>query len=198
MDIDKVVYLLREGKLVIVPHDTVYGIIGDASSENVIRSIYEVKHRDYRKPLIMLVSSVDMLKEYVLELNEIEKDLINCYWPGKLTIILKKSNKVSNLITSGSDCVGVRFPDNQDLLKIIEMLNKPVISTSANLSNQDTITNVEMLDQDIVDKVSYIYDGGEIKRASSTIVRVINNKIEILRDGELGKDIRNRYKGIIV
>ena len=195
MDIDKLVKLINEGNIAVVPTDTVYGIVGDALNIDVIHKVYAVKKRDYSKPLILMVSSIDMLKRYVDEINDIEKYLINKYWPGKLTILFKKNNKINDLVTSGSDLVGIRFPDNKDLIELMNKLNKPLISTSCNISSKDVITSVDMLEEDISRHVSYVYDGGVLSDTSSTIVKIINNKIDILREGELASLIREEFKG---
>ena len=197
MDIDRLVKLISEGNIAVIPTDTVYGIIGDALNIDVIQKIYEVKKRDYSKPLILMVSSVDMLEKYVNEINDIERCLINKYWPGKLTILFKKNNEINNLVTSGSELVGIRFPDNKALIELMNKLNKPLISTSCNISSKDVITSIDMLEEDISKYVSYVYDGGVLGDTSSTIVKVIDNKIEILREGELASLIREEFKGDI-
>ena len=196
MDIGKLVDLINNGNIAVVPTDTVYGIIGDATNIDVIHKVYEVKKRDYSKPLILMVSSIDMLEKYVLEVNNIEKKLIDRYWPGKLTILFKKNNNVDDLITSGSELVGIRYPDNKELNELMDKLNKPLISTSCNISSKEVITSIDMLEEDISKHVSYVYDGGILSDTSSTIVRVNGGKIEILRDGELSSLIREDFEVI--
>ena len=196
MDIDKLVKLINEGNIAVVPTDTVYGIVGDALNIDVIHKVYEVKKRDYSKPLILMVSSIDMLEKYVLEVNDIEKKLIDRYWPGKLTILFKKNNNIDDLITSGSELVGIRYPDNKELNELMDKLNKPLISTSCNISSKEVITSIDMLEEDISKHVSYVYDGGILSDTSSTIVRVNGDKIEIIRDGELSSLIREEFEVI--
>lgn len=196
MDIGKLVDLINNGNIAVVPTDTVYGIIGDATNIDVIHKVYEVKKRDYSKPLILMVSSIDMLEKYVLEVNNIEKKLIDRYWPGKLTILFKKNNNVDDLITSGSELVGIRYPDNKELNELMDKLNKPLISTSCNISSKEVITSIDMLEEDIRKYVSYVYDGGSLSSNSSTIVRV-TDKIEIIREGELASKIREEFSGDI-
>lgn len=193
MDIEKLVKLINNGELAIVPTDTVYGIIGDATNEETIHKVYEVKKRSYSKPLIIMVSGIDMVNEYVQGINDLEKELIEKYWPGKLTILLHRNNKISDFITNGGELVGIICPDNKDLIELINRVNKPLIGTSANISEEQTITNVNMLDEEIISKISYIYDGGEIGNKSSTIVKVEDNQVRILRAGELAEEIRNQY-----
>lgn len=196
MDIGRLVEVINNGNIAVVPTDTVYGIIGDATNIDVIHKVYEVKKRDYSKPLILMVSSIDMLEKYVLEVNDIEKKLIDRYWPGKLTILFKKNNNIDDLITSGSNLVGIRYPDNKELNELMDKLNKPLISTSCNISSKEVITSIDMLEEDISKHVSYVYDGGILSDTSSTIVRVNDGKIEIIRDGELSSLIREDFEVI--
>lgn len=196
MDIGRLVEVINNGNIAVVPTDTVYGIIGDATNIDVIHKVYEVKKRDYSKPLILMVSSIDMLEKYVLEVNDIEKKLIDRYWPGKLTILFKKNNNIDDLITSGSNLVGIRYPDNKELNELMDKLNKPLISTSCNISSKEVITSIDMLEEDISKHVSYVYDGGILSDTSSTIVRVNDDKIEIIRDGELSSLIREDFEVI--
>lgn len=196
MDIERLINIINDGNIAVIPTDTVYGIVGDATNIDVIHKVYEVKKRDYSKPLILMVSSLEMLERYVESINELEKNLIERYWPGKLTILFKKNDKVSDLITSGGELVGIRYPDNKDIIELIDRLDKPLISTSCNISSKEVITSIDMLEEDISKHVSYVYDGGELSNTSSTIVKV-DDKIEIVREGELTSLIKEEFKGDI-
>lgn len=198
MNIDKIVDVINDGGLVISPTDTVYGIMADSLNEEAIKRVFSVKKRDISKPLILLMNSIDMIYEYTSDINELEKELICKYHPGLLTIILKKNNKVSNLITGGLDTVGIRIPNNNDLLSIIEILNRPVISTSANISGSEVITNIWMIEDELKENIDYIEDGGEVSNFYSTIVLVDDGKIKILREGKLANQIRSDYSDICI
>lgn len=189
MNIERIVEVINSGGLVITPTDTIYGIMGDALNVDAIRRVFEVKRRPYSKPLLLLMDSFEMVESYTEKLSEKEKKLMNRFWPGLVTFILKKNDKVSDLITSGNDTVGIRIPDNKDLLEIIRRLKRPVISTSANITGTEVITSTELLEKDLIDNIDYIYDGGEVNDVSSTIVKVVDNKVNILREGKLAKDI---------
>ena len=193
MDIKDVVDKLNKGYIGITPTDTVYGIMGDATKEDVIKRVFDVKKRDYSKPLLMLVSDIDMLNKYIYVSNDIEKKLIDKYWPGRMTLILKKKDNVSNLLTGNRDNVGVRIPDNKELLDIIKLFGKPVISTSANISGSDTITNVDQIEEELKHSVDFIVDGGILDNKGSTIVYAIDNEIKILRDGDLSSKIKEDF-----
>ena len=193
MDIDKIVSVVDSGGLVITPTDTVYGIMGDSLDESVIRKVYSVKRRTFSKPLILLMSDVEMIKKYTSNISDVEWDLINHFLPGLVTIILKKNDLVNPLITSNSDYVGIRIPDNRELVEIIKRLGRPVISTSANISDRDVITSVDMISEELLVGIDYVYDGGEINNLSSTIIRVVDGKLVILRRGELADEIESYF-----
>ena len=193
MDIDKIVSVVDSGGLVITPTDTVYGIMGDSLDENVIRKVYSVKRRTFSKPLILLMSDVEMIKKYTSNISDVEWDLINHFLPGLVTIILKKNDLVNPLITSNSDYVGIRIPNNSELVEIIKKLGRPVISTSANISDRDVITRVDMISDELLSGIDYVYDGGEINNLSSTIIRVVDGKLVILRRGELADEIESYF-----
>ncbi len=193
MDIDKIVSVVDSGGLVITPTDTVYGIMGDSLDESVIRKVYSVKRRSFSKPLILLMSDVEMIKKYTSDISDVEWDLINYFLPGLVTIILKKNDLVNPLITSNSDYVGIRIPDNRELINIIKKLGRPIISTSANISDSDVITRVDMISDELLSGIDYVYDGGEINSLSSTIIRVVDGKLVILRRGELADEVESYF-----
>ena len=193
MNIDNIVDILNNGGLVISPTDTVYGIMGDALNKESIKNVYDVKHRDYKKPLILLMSSIDMIKEYTLDISEDEMNLMKKFYPGCMTLLLKRNSKVDGMICNNGEYVGVRIPDNKDLLSIIEKLGKPVFSTSCNISGNDVVRSVDEIDDEIISKVDYIYDGGYIDSVSSTVVRIDNGEVVILREGNLSEEINNYF-----
>ena len=196
MNIDKICDVINNKGLVMTPTDTVYGIMADAMDEDAIRGVYNIKKRGYNKPLIILVDSFEMLSQYTEEISEMERKLMNRFWPGLVTFILKKNDKISDLITAGNNTVGVRIPDNKELLEIIRRLNRPVVSTSANITETPVITSIEMLEEDIIDNIDYIEDGGYLDNQSSTIVKINDNELVILREGKIADEIKEYYEVI--
>lgn len=191
MQINKIVEEIKKGNLVITPTDTVYGILADALNKEAIDKVFIAKKRE-NKPLLIIMTK-DMLDTYIEDISPLEQELINRYLPGKLTILLKKNKLVDDSVTCGSPLVGVRIPNHSDLLEIIQRVGHPLISTSANISNQETITSVEKIDPDLLKYISFIEDGGIIKESSSTIIQVKDHRIQILREGELTPLIRKEY-----
>ena len=193
MDVKKVVEEVKKSHLVITPTDTVYGILAKAMDENVVDKVYEAKQRAKNKSFIVLVSNMELLNQVVDNITDIHKDLMKRYWPGKLTIIFSKKKSVSDKLTGGKETIAIRYPNHKELLEVIEQVGEPLISTSANLSNSDTIIHPSMIEPELSKYISYISDGGTIEALSSTIVSVENGKVRILRDGDLSSSIRKYY-----
>lgn len=185
-----IINTLKDGKLVIMPTDTIYGIIGDATNEDVINKVYEVKERPHDKPLLILVSNFTMLHELVTEIPKETEKIIKKFWPGPLTILFKKSSKVSDSLTANSSLVAIRMPNDKRLLNIMNHLNRPLISTSANISSHDAITNPNQLEEKMKEKIDLIVDEGTVNNEASTLITIVNGKIEILREGSLTEKIK--------
>ncbi len=190
---NEIIDYLKKGKIIITPTDTIYGIMADATNDEAIKKVYEAKKRSFDKPLLLLVNGLDMLKEYVLGIDDLTKKVIDEYWPGPLTILFKKNDKVSKYVTN-NEYVGIRYPDNKIIKEILDEFKKPVISTSANISDSDVITEVEMIPDELLEKIDYVLDGGKLSNVSSTLIKIEDNKITILRDGILSDNIRNKFK----
>ena len=193
MNIERIVREIEQGNLVITPTDTVYGILADATNPAAIEKVYLAKQRDRRKPLIMLVADEKMLREYVVELNDLETKLIHDFLPGKMTILLRRNEKVLGSVVNGGELIGIRIPDQPELIEIIRAVGNPLVSTSANLSEHATVTNPDLLESDILEKIRYVENAGTIESAPSTLVKVEDDKVKILREGELAEEIKKRY-----
>lgn len=198
MNINKIVSELKKGNLVIIPTDTVYGISTDIENTKAIEKVYQAKNRDKNKPLLLLVNNEEMLKKYTKKLTNLEKEIIKKYLPGKLTILLLKNDKVPDNITAGSNLVGIRIPDNNDLIQIINKLGHPIISTSANISGQNTITNPQKIDQNLLKYISYIENIGTVNSEPSSIIKIENNQIKIIREEKIAKQIIKDYPNNIL
>ncbi len=190
VNITRIVKEIEAGNLVITPTDTVYGILADAMNAEAVEKVYQAKQRSKQKPLLLLVSDIEMLREYVKELSSQEEEIIEKYWPGKLTILLKKNEKVSGAITNGGELVGIRMPDNTELRELIRKVGRPVVSTSANLSEKVTVTNPELLEPEVLKYISYVENAGTVNSAPSVIIKVVNGEIEIVRGGEMMEKLK--------
>jgi L-threonylcarbamoyladenylate synthase len=183
--------VIKRGGTVVYPTETVYGLGADAFSEEAIRKVYELKRRELSQPLSLAVSSFEMVQTVAYadaELLGILKELL----PGPVTVLLRKRACVPDLVTAGSDLVGVRFPDNEIALRIIQETG-PITATSANISGRTPPTRVE----EVEIESDVIINGGRCKYSMpSTVVAMtsvtaneearenrIKLKIEIKRRG---------------
>lgn len=194
MNINDLIKILKDGGIACIPTDTVYGLVGDATNEKVIKNIYNLKQRENDKPLLILVSNIKMLKKYVNNISSLELDIINKFWPGPLTIIFKNKKNLSDTLTAGKNEIAIRMPNNKTLLELIDKLDKPIIATSANVAHKKTITSINLLEDNIKNNIGYIYDGGYLEDKPSTIIKCENNDVVFVREGKIAKHIKDYLK----
>lgn len=180
---------IRDGKLVIFPTETVYGIGANGLDELAVKKIFSAKGRNSDNPLILHISNLEMLPKIAKNISELENKLINAFFPGPFTIILNKTDAVPNIVTGGLDTVAVRMPSEKIANQIIEYANVPIAAPSANISGKPSGTIVEDIIEELGNKVDYIIDGGMCSIGlESTVVRVINDIPTILRPGKITKE----------
>lgn len=177
---------IKNGNIVLFPTETVYGIGANALDENAVKKIFKAKGRASDNPLIVHISSIEMLSGLVNDIGEIEKKLISNFWPGPLTIIFDKKDCIPNNVTAGLNTVGIRMPSNSIANKFIELSGVPIAAPSANISGKPSGTKIEDIIDELDGKVDYILDNGIADiGVESTVVRVIENKVHILRPGRI-------------
>ena len=192
--LQEVANIIRQGGIVVFPTETVYGIGTNGLDSKSISKLYHVKQRPLNKPISLLVSSLEMVKAVTENISDIEYKLMEAFFPGPLTIILKKNKLVPNNLTNNTDTVGIRLPDNIIARKLIEYANVPIATPSANISGKPSGINIQDIIKDFADKVDYYIDGGPSKLGiGSTIVKIEDNKPLILREGSISKEQINKY-----
>ena len=192
--LQEVANIIRQGGIVVFPTETVYGIGTNGLDSKAISKLYHVKQRPLNKPISILVSSLEMVKAVTENISDIEYKLMEEFFPGPLTIILKKNKAVPNNLTNNTDTVGIRLPDNIIARKLIEYANVPIATPSANISGKPSSINIQDIIKDFGDKVDYYIDGGHSKLGiGSTIVKIEDNKPLILREGSISKEQINKY-----
>ena len=179
---------LKEGELIIYPTDTVYGVGGIIESEEAIKKIYKAKERSFTSPLIVLVSDISKIEKiaYINEKNrgKIEK-LIKAFWPGGLTIILNKKENVPDIMVSGGMTVGVRMPEHETALKIIDAAGGLLPTTSANISGEPSPRSYAELSEKFKSRVEIVVDGGECPIGTASTIIDMSNEPKILRTGAI-------------
>ena len=199
--LEEVANLIKKGKIVIFPTETVYGIGTNGLDENAIKRLYEVKKRPLSKPINLLVSDIKMVERISKNISNIEYKLMKNFFPGPFTIILNKGEIVPDILTANGNTVGVRMPDGESARKLVEYAEVPIAAPSANISGKPSGTNLETIKKDFNDKiVDCFIDGGESKLGiASTIVKVIDDVPHILRIGSISEqDIKNVVGKVIV
>ena len=183
--------IINDGGIVLFPTETVYGIGANGLDDLAVKKIFLAKGRAQDNPLILHISDMDML-ESIVDVNnitELEYKLMNTFWPGPFTIILNKKPNVANVATCEGDTVGVRMPSNRIAHELIKRAGVPIAAPSANISGKPSGTNVKDIFDELHDKVDFIIDGGDCDIGlESTVVRVIGDKVKILRPGRISKE----------
>jgi L-threonylcarbamoyladenylate synthase len=191
--------VLRRGGLVAFPTETVYGLGADAFNAAAVKQIFVAKGRPLDNPMIVHIASVSDLKALTDHVPEEAEQLIEKFWPGPLTLILKKSPDVPDDVTSGLDTVAVRMPQNKIALALIKALGHPVAAPSANLSGRPSGTTAGHVLQDFAGKIDMILDGGPVTvGVESTVLDLSQKPPAILRPGAVTQEDLAPFLGQVV
>lgn len=180
--------VLRAGKLVAFPTETVYGLGADALDAAAVARIFEVKGRPASSPIIVHVSNPEMARSVVAEWPETAQSLAQKFWPGPLTLVLQKQPSVPPIVTAGLDTVGVRMPSHPVALALIEAAQLLIAAPSANRFTQLSPTSAEHVRQGLGERVDYVLDGGECAVGiESTVLSLTNGRPVLLRPGGVSR-----------
>lgn len=180
---------IRKGNLVLFPTETVYGIGANALNAEAVKKIFIAKGRAQDNPLIVHVSNIQMVEEIVEDISNLERKLIERFWPGPLTIIFPRKNVIPNVVTANLDTVAIRMPSNKIASILIEKAGVPIAAPSANISGKPSGTKVEDILAELDGKVAYILDGGFTDIGlESTVIKINGDTIDILRPGKITKE----------
>lgn len=176
---------LAEGGVVAFPTETVYGLGADARNTDAVQRIFEAKGRPSDNPLIVHLAHAEDVYELIRSANDIEKTLMSAFWPGPLTLVLPlKEGAVSPLVTAGLDTVAVRVPSHDLARRLIDASGCPLAAPSANRSGRPSPTHAMHVMEDLNGRIDGVLDGGPTGVGlESTVVRVTDGKIHILRPG---------------
>lgn len=181
--------LLKKGEIIAMPTETVYGIAGDASNAEAIKKIFKAKGRPQDNPLIVHISDMEMLDGVVKYVSEDAKKLTDAFWPGPLTVIMPKGDRVSSENCAGLDSVGVRMPSDPVAHAIIKESGIPLGAPSANLSGKPSPTDANDVFGDMNGRLPLIIDGGACLRGvESTVISVLEDTPVLLRPGYVTKE----------
>ncbi|EEB73869.1 L-threonylcarbamoyladenylate synthase [Thermococcus sp. AM4] len=178
--------LIREGKLVAFPTETVYGLGADALNEKAVRRIFEAKGRPADNPLIIHIAEREWLFELARDIPEKALELAERFWPGPLTLVLPKGERVPSVTTGGLDTVAVRMPAHPIALELIRLSGRPVAAPSANISGKPSPTDADHVVDDFYGRIECIVDGGPTWiGVESTVLDLTGDVPVLLRPGGL-------------
>jgi len=184
-EIEEAVEVLKEGGIILYPTDTVWGIGCDATNEEAVAKVYELKRRSDAKSLITLVSDADMIGKYVKAIPEIAINLIEVN-DKPMTIIYPDAINLASNVIAEDGSVGIRIPQSEFCVKLISKFHKPIVSTSANFSGEEAPSYYEEIPIDIIGAVDWVADPALEEGATgepSQIIKVaLNGEIKIIRE----------------
>ncbi len=179
---------LDEDKLIVFPTETVFGIAGNALKVEVIDKLFQAKKRDYSKPFSLMLSDINKIKD-IAYVSDYEEKVIKKFMPGPITLILKKKDCISNLVTANSDTVGVRIPNHEIALSILKSIDYPLATSSANISGSVNNSNIEDIINDLASYVDIFIKGNiSSNLLASTVAQIKDNEVNILRNGIISKE----------
>jgi L-threonylcarbamoyladenylate synthase len=183
---DVAVNIFKKGGIVIFPTDTAIGIGCRMDDDKAIRRLFEIRKRPKNKPLLILVNSVEMAEEYLLPIpKKVKEKLIELYWPGKLTIILKcNPDRVSFPVRNERNTLGVRFPRNRILVELISRVGVPIVAPSANFSGEKTPFKFKDLNPELVKQADFVLNEEiSLENNVSTVIDCTVKPWKIIREG---------------
>lgn len=191
-DIEIAINLLKQGKIVCFKTDTIYGFSCDARNENACKEIIKIKGRD-NKPMILLAKNKDIVFDCIVNISTNAKKIATNLWPGPLTIIFNTKKIFCNEITAGKTTVAFRVPKDNLCNSILDELDFPIVSTSANLSGEKSLNTVVDILKVFNGKIDAIIDSGDANNCiASTICDATTNDIKVVREGSVSSlDILN-------
>ncbi len=188
IDIFSAASALKSGEVIVIPTETVYGIAADARNNAAVKRIYEIKGRPYTKPLQLMAYNLEQARKY-LKFTDREENIAKSLLPGPLTMILeKKVNLLAKEINTINNTMGLRIPNHTTLLSLLELIDFPIVATSANISGGVDPTTVEEAINNLNDTaLNYAVDGGKclISKPSTVADFTNENEIRIIREGSV-------------
>ena len=182
--IRRAVHVLREGEVVAFPTDTVYGVGANAFERFAARRIFEIKQRPADKSLPVFIYQIDDLNLVARDIPNRAWRLLQTFWPGALTVVLRKNSALPDIVTSGQDTVAVRIPDHPVSLDLVIKSGRPLAVTSANLSGQPTPATAQGVAEQLGKKLPLVLDVGPSSTSQpSTIIDFSSTPPRVLREG---------------
>ncbi len=179
----RAVEVLRHDGVIVYPTDTIYGLGCDVTSKAAVERIRRIKGRDARKPMSFVCADLVQASRYG-QVSNFAHRILKRFLPGPYTFVLAATRETPRVLLSGQKTVGIRIPDHPVPLALVEQLGNPVVSTSANESDEDVVTNPADLEQVFGHRVDLIMECGMLPVLASSVVSLVDDTVAILREGQ--------------
>lgn len=187
-DILEAIAMIQGGQLVAVPTETVYGLAADARNVDAVKNIFRVKNRPTDHPLIVHIAAFEQLSQWAIDIPPVAAIIAKHFWPGPITLLLKKKDLVNDVVTGGLTTIAIRIPQNKTLLKMLRLLNTGLSAPSANPYKRISPTAAEHVMSGLSGKIAAVLDDGPCQiGVESTILDLTKSRIRILRPGPITK-----------
>ena len=181
--------VVKSGAVICFPTTGLYGLGADATNPDAVKRVFEIKQRQPDRPVLVLVNSVDQLKDLVVRVTPVGQDLMTRFWPGKLTLVFEADRSVPDALTAGTGKIGIRLPGHPVARALVSELNCPLTGTSANISGKPGCHRISDLSESITSNVAMVIDSGVLEGgAGSTVVDVSSGEPVVLREGFIPAD----------
>lgn len=189
---EKSARILEKGGLIIFPTKGVYGIGADIHNNDAVKKIYQIKKRDFAKPLLILINNIEDVEKYCTNIPSVFFTLMKDFWPGDITFIMEASKHVPEILTGKTGKIGVRIPAHPFLKELQKFFKSPITGTSANISTQPATDIFEELNYELIEKSDFLIKSNETgSKIPSTILESTNQGIKVLRQGRVStKDLK--------
>ena len=170
----------------ILPTDTLYGLVGSSLSKKAFDRIFKLKKRNFQSPFIILISSLDDLKLFEIKVDKDTENILHKYWPGKISVILPCDSEKFSHLHMGTKTLAFRMPDKKDLVDLLKKTG-PILAPSVNRPGEKPALTIEEARNYFGKNVDFYVDEGKLESLSSTLIKIENGKIVVLREGAVDK-----------
>ena len=179
---------LKRGEVIAFPTETLYGLGADALNAIAVEKVFQLKGRDAKNPIPVLVADRAMLFRLVASIPPLAEKLIACFWPGPLTIVLPARSEIPRPLINASGGIGVRISSQLIATELVKALGRPLTATSANPSGRPPARTAQEVNDYFSDRIDIYVDGGKLaSKIGSTVVEILGDSLRIIRAGDIGQ-----------
>lgn len=191
----KLFKILENDGIAVLPTDTLYGLVGSALSKKAVERIYKLRRRNLKKPMIILIGSIDTLKLFNIKVDGKLKKMLNKFWPGKVSIILLCHSKKFTYLHRGAKKLAFRLPAKRGLLNLLKKTG-PLVAPSANIEGLPPAKTIKEAKKYFKDKVDFYIGKGKIDSLPSTLIEIENGKVIVKRKGTVDTNLKLKAKSV--